>query len=1045
MKKGLIVVITFLVVIILAPSVLAYTYYISPVTTITNNPDGSISYPGIDGTCPQAENQTTPCATFANAMNCLQPGDTLYLEEGTYNQQLKITASGSSVGGYITIAAQHEGSVTIQTNDISALLIPSPGYSYLEIVGINFVVTDDGTGPTNQHGINVNYGDHVNLRRNIVTGSAGYNAHNISYYYTSNFIIEDNACTGKGRVCLNVYRTGQDPNNNNSYVPQQSYVRRNYMLWTGPVESGDNGNCSQSYDSNNVTWENNICAPLNTNVQGMATWAHEQSLQGNLYYGNITHSAPGISITGGLDDFSAYPNHTNGSIYNNNVVIFENDPYNTALCSESNGSTWTNNTFIARGSTLGGGLELELTPNDSSGTGTIANASNNSFLNTWTGYSRDGSAESLQMHDYNNFWNLTQTNPPYGYYNFTPGTNIDAPVPGANDTQTDPAYPYSTYGLGAYLMASKSAVPTVGANVIYEYVNGTITNTPLWPWPMEGRIQAFLTTQCNGGPCSATYSSVTVGGTTYTGGLWNTLTGVYSPGTCTTSAPTVSITPSSQTITSGGSDTYTISITNNDSGTGCTNTTFSLAAADTNSANFNASTASPASVALSPGANGTSTLTVTAKAAQTSGADSTTVTATASGHANTISNAVSTTIATSTVTAFAVNAGGGQYTDTSGNLYQADTDYSGGSTASTTAAITGTSDPTLYQTERYGNFSYNIPLSNGNYTVTLKFAEIYWTQAGKRIFNVSMQGTQVISNLDIFAQVGKDVAYDLSFPVSVTNGTLNITFTSVEDHAKVSAIEITSASSLSPDTTPPTVPAGVTATPVSSSQINISWAASTDPVVAGQVTSGVAGYKIFRNGTQVGTATATNYSDTGLPPSTNYSYTVSADDAAGNNSAQSSTATATTLPPSGSVVFATNSGGVQYTSQSSGIVYQADRDYSGGSTDTTTATITGTLDPTLYQSERWGNFSYNIPLSNGNYNVTLKFAEIYWNQAGKRTFNVRIQGTQVITNLDIFAQVGKDAAYDLSFPVSVTNGTLNITFTPIEDNAKVSAIEITSQ
>ena len=395
---------------------------------------------------------------------------------------------------------------------------------------------------------------------------------------------------------------------------------------------------------------------------------------------------------------------------------------------------------------------------------------------------------------------------------------------------------------------------------------------------------------------------------------------------------------------------------------------------------------------------------------------------------------------------FAANAGGPQYTSpSSGVNYQADADYSGGYSASTAAAITGTSDPTLYQTERYGsNFSYNIPLANGNYTVTLKFAEIYWTAAGKRIFNVSMQGTQVISKLDIYAQVGKNVAYDLSFPVSVTNGTLNIAFTTVADNAKVSAIEITSGNALAPDTTPPTVPAGVTATAVSSSQINISWAASTDPLVTGQVTSGVAGYKIYRNGTQVGTSTTTNYTDAGLTASTTYSYTVSAYDAAGNISAQSTAATATTQASStsGNVVFADNAGGGQYT-DTSGNVYKADTDYSGGYPASTTAAITGTVDPTLYQTERYGNFSYNIPLANGNYTVTLKFAEIYWTAAGKRIFNVSMQGTQVISNLDIYAHVGKNVAYDLSFPVSVTNGTLNITFTTVADNAKVSAISVT--
>src|SRR5439155_24631 len=49
-----------------------------------------------------------------------------------------------------------------------------------------------------------------------------------------------------------------------------------------------------------------------------------------------------------------------------------------------------------------------------------------------------------------------------------------------------------------------------------------------------------------------------------------------------------------------------------------------------------------------------------------------------------------------------------------------------------------------------------------------------------------------------------------------------------------------------PDTTPPTVPAGLTATAVSSSQINLSWAASSDTV-------GVSGYRVYRGGTQITT------------------------------------------------------------------------------------------------------------------------------------------------------------------------------------------------
>lgn len=92
------------------------------------------------------------------------------------------------------------------------------------------------------------------------------------------------------------------------------------------------------------------------------------------------------------------------------------------------------------------------------------------------------------------------------------------------------------------------------------------------------------------------------------------------------------------------------------------------------------------------------------------------------------------------------------------------------------------------------------------------------------------------------------------------------------------------------DTTPPTVPAGLIATAASATQITLSWTAATDNV-------GVVGYRIFRGGTQIGTATGTTYSSTGLSPSTAYSFTVAAYDGAtpANVSAQSTVASATTL------------------------------------------------------------------------------------------------------------------------------------------------------
>jgi hypothetical protein len=99
-------------------------------------------------------------------------------------------------------------------------------------------------------------------------------------------------------------------------------------------------------------------------------------------------------------------------------------------------------------------------------------------------------------------------------------------------------------------------------------------------------------------------------------------------------------------------------------------------------------------------------------------------------------------------------------------------------------------------------------------------------------------------------------------------------------------------SNSTPDTTPPTVPGGLTATAISSSQINLGWAASTDNV-------GVTGYNVLRGGAKIGTSVTTSYQDSGLPASTSFTYTVSAFDAAGNTSAQSAGATATTQASSG--------------------------------------------------------------------------------------------------------------------------------------------------
>ncbi|MFP9060506.1 malectin domain-containing carbohydrate-binding protein [Natrialbaceae archaeon A-chndr2] len=144
---------------------------------------------------------------------------------------------------------------------------------------------------------------------------------------------------------------------------------------------------------------------------------------------------------------------------------------------------------------------------------------------------------------------------------------------------------------------------------------------------------------------------------------------------------------------------------------------------------------------------------------------------------------------------FAVNAGGDEYTAADGTVYQADTNFQGGTAYSTSEPIDGTDDDTLYQSERYGDFSYAVPLEDGTYAVTLEFAEIYWDVdaaggSGSRVFDVDIEGERVLDAYDIYDDVGALQATERTFVTEVTDGELSIDFSTIADNAKISAIRV---------------------------------------------------------------------------------------------------------------------------------------------------------------------------------------------------------------------------------------------------------------
>src|ERR1700679_4383253 len=86
----------------------------------------------------------------------------------------------------------------------------------------------------------------------------------------------------------------------------------------------------------------------------------------------------------------------------------------------------------------------------------------------------------------------------------------------------------------------------------------------------------------------------------------------------------------------------------------------------------------------------------------------------------------------------------------------------------------------------------------------------------------------------------------------------------------------------------------------------------------------------------------------------------------------------------------------------------------------------------VYQNGRAGVFTYTIPglTAGSTYTVLLHFAETYFTAAGDREFDVAINGTTVLTNLDVYATGGKDAALLETFNTTAnSSGQIVIAFT----------------
>jgi autotransporter-associated beta strand protein len=207
--------------------------------------------------------------------------------------------------------------------------------------------------------------------------------------------------------------------------------------------------------------------------------------------------------------------------------------------------------------------------------------------------------------------------------------------------------------------------------------------------------------------------------------------------------------------------------------------------------------------------------------------------------------------------------------------FAADQNYSGGSAwdangytyAVDVGGVTNPAPQTAYQDQRYGNMTYAFTgfLPGANYLVRLHCVECCWVAAGQRVFNVFINGHEVLTNFDIFATAGaqnKAVIKEIMTQAS-TSGSIAIQFVNVTDNACISAIEILQGGLY--------VPVNLTAA-AGNARVTLNWS----PV------AGAASYNVKRGSTSGGpytniaNTTSASYNDNPLSGATTYYYVVSA-------------------------------------------------------------------------------------------------------------------------------------------------------------------------
>jgi hypothetical protein len=140
------------------------------------------------------------------------------------------------------------------------------------------------------------------------------------------------------------------------------------------------------------------------------------------------------------------------------------------------------------------------------------------------------------------------------------------------------------------------------------------------------------------------------------------------------------------------------------------------------------------------------------------------------------------------------------YTDHLGRIWPPDRYFRGGSMALRRDGVSGTEDPELFSSERFGSFDYLIPVAQGTYAITFGFAETWFGSnypggggVGARVFDVFNNGTPLIKDLDVFREAGgagKMLMKTIHGVRPDADGKLRLVFAPSRNYAMVNTIEI---------------------------------------------------------------------------------------------------------------------------------------------------------------------------------------------------------------------------------------------------------------